>query len=91
MHVGGSSKVRLSPQEAFYLRNAGFLPADLARLVAAIHLGEEQGLGISVSREIAERFREVFTNRLAAAGFDANYEPTREGELLESLIDRFQM
>ena len=30
-----------------------------------------------------------FTTRLAKVGFDANYDPTREGAMLEELIDRF--
>ncbi|HEU4624571.1 MAG TPA: hypothetical protein VFS52_07410 [Steroidobacteraceae bacterium] len=42
-----------------------------------------------VTKEIAEHFRTSFTERLAKAGFDSNYEPNYEGKLLEDLIDRF--
>lgn len=40
-------------------------------------------------RDLAEDLRGALTQRLAYAGFDEYYEPTEEGRLLESLIDRW--
>lgn len=42
----------------------------------------------SVSDEVADELRELCTARLDTHGFDANYEPTGEGEKLEELIDK---
>jgi hypothetical protein len=81
--------VRLAGREAMYLRNAAFLPDELARIVKAAKDSEDNGIVISLSPEISERFREVFTEHLAAVGFDGDYEPTSEGNILEALIDRF--
>ena len=72
-----------------YLRNATFLPDELTRIVNATEGGEDNEVVISLSREMSERFREVFTEHLARVGFDYAYEPTNEGKLLEALIDRF--
>jgi hypothetical protein len=54
----------------------------------AERIGDEARL-LKLDREIAERFRDEFTTRLAKVGFGRDYEPTREGKLLENLIDRF--
>lgn len=81
--------VRLSGQEVMYLQNSLSLPDDLARFIESGHVSVEKGMTLSPSREIAERFREIFTERLAKVGFDKNYEPTAEGRILEGLIDRF--
>lgn len=43
---------------------------------------------LEIEREVAEPIRAALTERLAAAGFDQNYEPTEEGRFLEALIDR---
>jgi len=83
--------VRLAGREAMYLRNAAFLPDELARIVKAAKDGEDNEVVISLSPEISERFREVFTEHLAKVGFDDAYEPTSEGKVLEALIDRFYM
>jgi len=83
--------VRLAGREAMYLRNATFLPDELARIVNAAKDGEGNGVVISLSQEMSERFREVFTEHLAKVGFDEAYEPTSEGKVLEALIDRFHM
>jgi hypothetical protein len=83
--------VHLAGPEAMYLRNAAFLPDELARVVDAAKDSECDGIKISLSRETSERFREIFTERLAKVGFDDAYEPTSEGKILEALIDLFQV
>lgn len=85
------STVHLSGREAMYLRNAAFLPDELSRIVNAAKDTEDYGIIISLSGEMCERFREVFTEHLAKVGFDDVYEPTSEGKILETLIDRFYM
>jgi hypothetical protein len=81
--------VQLSPRELLYLKNTDFLPVSLSDIInAAQSLGSDRHT-VQISRDVAEQFRSAFTERLAKAGFDADYEPTSEGELLEQLIDRF--
>lgn len=77
----------LSQNEADYLLSAGFLPSTLHQ-----HLQSAQSnyaITLELSPEMAEEFREVFTEQLARVGFNEAYEPTKEGRLLEDLIDRF--
>ena len=69
--------------------------ADLsARLVAAVREGVEQrdegdSVYVTLDPDTSEALRTVLTLRLAETGFDENYDPTSEGQLLEDLIDRF--
>lgn len=73
-----------------YLLGADYLPAELRRLVAAESpTTTSGGLTLELKRDLAERFRSAFTERLAQVGFDASYEPTVEGATLEELIDDF--
>jgi hypothetical protein len=81
--------VRLSKVEETYLANTRFLPEDLAQLLSVVGDAAEEGRVLRLDQETAERFRDEFTNRLARVGFGPDYEPTREGKLLEGLIDRF--
>jgi hypothetical protein len=73
-----------------YLRNAAFLPDELARIVHVAAAREDNEIVISLSRETSEQFRTVFTEHLAKVGFDDAYDPTSEGKVLESLIDLFR-
>ena len=81
--------IKLSKMEVAYLANTRFLPEDLAQIVGMAETTEGEARVLKLDRGIAERFRDEFTTRLAKVGFGADYEPTREGKLLEDLIDRF--
>lgn len=72
-----------------YIKNMSILPTDLAPVIDSAGMVADKGVTIMVSREMSERFRTIFTEQLARVGFDRHYELTREGRLLESLIDRF--
>lgn len=81
--------IRLSARELMYLKNVGYLPASLLRLIEAARPISDDNHALSIPQNIAEQFRSAFTDRLARAGFNADYEPTSEGRMLEDLIDRF--
>jgi hypothetical protein len=81
--------VRLSARELAYLQDARFLPDSLVGLLVGAQRDDENDCQLTISRNIAEQFRSAFTEQVARVGFDANYEPTGEGKLLEELIDRF--
>jgi hypothetical protein len=72
-----------------YLRAVRFLPDDLVLSLDSLAPAADGVVIFEVPEKTAERFREAFTERLAKAGFNRAYEPTSEGKLLESLIDRF--
>lgn len=83
----GPLTVSLDARELVYLKNTAFLPQALAqRLEIAPTRGKSC---LTVTREVAEQYRDAFTERLARAGFDADYKPTAEGRILETLIDKF--
>jgi len=81
--------IRLSKLDVSYLANAQFLSDDLARIVSGATAAHDDARLLALDRATAERFRDEFTTRLANVGFGADYEATREGKLLEELIDRF--
>jgi hypothetical protein len=81
-------RVWLSARELTYLKNATFLPAPLLKIIERADTVDRR-YQLDVPSEIAEEFRSAFTKHLAEVGFDTAYEPTREGVLLEELIDRF--
>jgi hypothetical protein len=81
--------VRLSGMDVAYLASANFLPAELGRIVDTAERSGDEARVLSLDRNTAEHFRDVFTTRLARVGFGPNYEPTSEGKRLEGLIDRF--
>jgi hypothetical protein len=71
-----------------YLKNTSFLPEDCVRTIESFRTVGD-GYLLNVSDETAEQFRDAFTVRLAKAGFDASYNLSSEGKVLEDLIDRF--
>lgn len=44
---------------------------------------------IRLSGAEAERLRDCLATQLATVGFDENYSPNEQGQMLEDLIDRF--
>lgn len=81
--------VRLSRQEAAYLIGAVFLRPHHLEAIRKGEQADRGGITLTLSRDLAEEFREAFTDQLAKVGFDQNYDATPEGRLLEELIDRF--
>jgi hypothetical protein len=44
---------------------------------------------LKMSEENADMFRDLFGEQLQFVGFDANYKLTKEGQILEYLVDKF--
>lgn len=89
--LGPMRSVRLSAAQSTYLLAADYLPADLRETIAAEVAASTApgGTTIELGADVAERFRESFTERLAKFGFDSSYQLTEEGAALEELIDVF--
>ena len=81
-------KIKLSKSEYTYLCQAAFIQKRhreslfSAQLMNGAHL-------IRVSEDQANEIRDLCGEQLQIAGFDEKYELTPEGEILESLIDKF--
>jgi hypothetical protein len=86
------SKITLSSLEIAYLRDKCALDSELLEmLITAQPHADHRSYLVRVSQEAVGRFAEALTKRLARVGFDEKYEPTREGKVLEDLIDRFHV
>jgi hypothetical protein len=71
--------------------SASFLPQPLRALLQEYAQWPSSAVAtVLLSSEAVEEMREVFTERLAKVGFDAEYELTPEGRVLEDLIDCFE-
>lgn len=78
---------QLSVDEMAYLNQIASQDITISTLIKA---KQHQGrLTIRLTRNEAEKLRGFLTVQLASKGFDINYSPTKEGQMLELLIDRF--
>ena len=84
-----TEEFRLSAEEFKYVKE--LLSRDELRdLLARINEIVSSGnISIRLKRAEAERVRDYLTTQLAATGFDEDYRPNRQGQVLEELIDRF--
>lgn len=80
----GMLRVRLSAEEREYLLKSGIATGQLQE---ALELAADRGY-VEVRPELVEVVRAALTDHLARFGFGADYEPTSEGRMMESLIDR---
>lgn len=58
-------------------------------LFETIELLSKEPIVIEVSEDNAEEIHEWLNEEMLKVGFDVNYEPNREGALIEALIDKF--
>lgn len=81
-------KIELNKNEFNYLCKASFLKDRYRKILfASEHRTDHYSL--SISEEQADEIRDLCGTQLQIAGFNDNYELTPEGEILESLIDKF--
>jgi hypothetical protein len=65
------------------LKEKGFV---LSKLV--VNIKDKDFVEIILEKEVADEIRELAADEVGLH-FDSNYNPTEEGLILESLIDRF--
>jgi hypothetical protein len=82
---------RLPASEFRYLRQLSFADESLTTLIRSQGVTSHDTAVVRLSRVQAERLRDYLTARLAAVGFDENYLPNEQGQMLENLIDRFHL
>ena len=79
----------LNINEYNYLSSSEFLPPKLLQLLLNSSQNKAGHWLLIIPEEKVDDFRDLFIGQLQVKGFDENYRLTREGEILESLIDKF--
>jgi len=79
----------LSTEEMSLLRRLGSKDEVLASLLNSAEAGRSDKFRLRLDTTAAEKMRASLTELLARAGFGEDYSPTKEGLVLEELIDRF--
>ena len=79
---------KLSSREYLYISNIDRIRDELCS--SEYSTGKGRSVILTISDELAIRVSGILTERLAAVGFDRAYELTKEGELIENLIERFR-
>lgn len=77
-----SREIRFSEAQAVYLAHEGVLPEALSTLFR----GPPRQV-VRVSSKQKDEILSAIGSRLQRVGFDANYDATAEGALLESIVD----
>ena len=81
-------KIRLSKEEVELLSSGQFLPDKLLKKVLAASPKERGIYILEVSADEADEIRDFCGEQLQKTGFDENYNVTKAGHILESLIDK---
>jgi hypothetical protein len=83
-------KLELSKEELQYLRECNFIDSSLMERIEGgpLHLRGRYHLKLSAGD--AEKLGNLLTERLARTGFDQEYKLTVDGQIIETLIDKFQ-
>lgn len=89
MDMAQNYEFRLSTKEVDYLRQLASRDESFARLLRFEEALPDRKVIIRLNRAEAGQLRECLGTDLAAVGFDKDYEPNEQGQMLEDLIDRF--
>ena len=84
-----TAEFQVSADELEYLKQLVSRDESLAGLLTIQEGARGRRVTIRLSRGEAEQLRDSLTTQLAAVGFDKNYYPNEQGQMLEELIDRF--
>lgn len=79
--------IKLNADEYSYLCQATFLPSHI-RKALLLAKKEISDFILEISEDHADETRDLCQNQLQLFGFDAQYELTKEGQILENLIDK---
>ena len=81
--------IKLTEEEVEYFKSAVFLEKYLKCIVFNSMACKKKIFTLIISEELVDELRDVFGEQMELTGFDENYEPNKEGRILESLIDKF--
>ena len=81
----------LSTEELSLLRKLSSNSQALTMLLNSAQAHRGDRVSLRMDRIEAEKVRDFLTEVLARTGFKEDYSPTKEGQVLEELIDRFHL
>ena len=81
--------INLSEEEFNYICSANFVPSILLNKIYNCYSKTNNNYEIILSEEESDIIRDLCGEQLQIKGFDITYEPTKEGVILEKLIDKF--
>ena len=79
----------LDETECNYLLNSFFLTGNWKKIISVSNRQVDDSHVITISENQSDELRDILGKQLQLVGFDEQYNPTPEGEMLESLIDKF--
>lgn len=82
-------KATLNEAEYIYLLNSSFLSDSWKKLINISSQSIDGLYVVNISEEQSDELRDICGEQLQLVGFDTKYCLTHEGEVLESLIDKF--
>ena len=82
------TKYRFSSEEVKCLRDAVSSNQSLLDLLDSAERGCDGSISLRIERKTVEKLSNDLTLQLAKIGFTADYSLTKEGEILEGIIDR---
>lgn len=80
--------INITKEEFDYIVNATFISDEIKSIINKNITSEGKCLKISIAEDLAEEIRDKCGDQLQLVGFDKDYNPNEEGEILESLIDK---
>lgn len=72
-----------------YLLSSSFLSSNWKTLISIAHRQVGNFHILTISEDQSDEIRDICGEQLQLKGFDEEYNPTPEGEILESLVDKF--
>lgn len=80
--------INLNKEEYSYLCHASFLE-ERYRALFSSHQQDQEGYLVKISKDLVGELLNLCGDRFQITGFNAQYELTQEGQILESLLDKF--
>lgn len=80
--------ILLKKDEREYLIDSGFIEKEIIDILANTSGKNEAIIKIDMQDDQVDRLFEKLEDRLQVAGFDGNYELTKEGTMIENLMDK---
>ncbi len=81
-------KINLDKKEYAFLKNCNFLQKKIIDALHKVSKSDDNFYQIDISDELFALMYKALEDQLQYLGFDENYELTKEGVIIEGLIDK---
>lgn len=82
-------KILLNKDEFNYVIKSKLIPVGVLKLIKESKKESKDKIICQISEDDADMIRDLFLDELQIIGFDKEYKLTKEGIIIESLIDKF--